>query len=29
MHHSYLAKCLNKDGFYKGRNYYVIKKVNI
>lgn len=27
MHHSYLAKCLNKNGFYKGRNYYVIKYV--
>jgi len=28
MHHSYLAKCLNKDGFYKGRNYYITKKIN-
>lgn len=29
MHHSYLAKCLNKDGFYKGRNYYITKKTII
>lgn len=29
MHHSYLAKCLNKDGFYKGRNYYVTKQISI
>lgn len=28
MHHSYLAKCLNKDGFYEGRNYYITKKTD-
>jgi hypothetical protein len=25
MHHSYLAKCLKKNNFYKGKGYYVIK----
>lgn len=26
MHPSYLAKCLSKEGFYKGRNLYITKK---
>lgn len=29
IHYSYLSKCLNKKGFYKGRGYYITRIIKI